>query len=459
MTTTGEPVRSARPAWALALLLLVVVGPLVPIATAQPLVRFAQTGALAEHGSLSLDRYRDTLLVDRVDHEGHTYSDKAPLQAFLSVPVYAVGQVVGMESAAVDRPSGNLGLWWVTLWSATLPAAALVLLMHRSCRRVAPASATLATAAMAFGSLLLPFAGQLYGHVLCALLAFGAWTVIDEGRGGRRALVGAGALAGAAVAVEYPMALVALILAVAVTVLRGRRALAAFVVGAVPFGAFLLWYQWAAFGDPLTDPYRLKPQHADASAAVTGLPRPGQALEVLVGSRGLWLFTPVTALGVLGLVLLWRRGPGAGRPAAAVGLAVFVALWALQAGWSNPWGGEMPGPRYLIPALPFLAPGVALAAERWRRAVRVAGGFGAIAMAGPLLTVHLIVDGGATGVSHLENFRRWGASPSLPVLAFGRPGWVIYAAVVVAVALLVRRVAHEQAPVAAVGPEAVLDRA
>lgn len=427
------------PAAALAILLVVVVGPLVQIATAQPLVRFAQTAALVEHGSLRVDPYQETLLVDRVDFEGHVYSDKAPLQAFLAVPVYAAGKAVGMGSADVVRPSGNLGLWWMTLWSSTLPAAGLVLLMHRACRRVSPGAATPAVAALAFGTLLLPFAGELYGHVLCALLAYGAWTLIDDGPIRWWTVPAAGALAGASVSVEYPMVLVALILAVAVLVLRGVRALGHFCLGAVPFGAFLLWYHWAAFGDPLTDPYRLKPQHADASAAVTGLPRPAQAVEVLLGSRGLWLFAPVTAVGVIGLVLLWKRGPGPARPSAAVGLAVFVALWAMQSGWSNPWGGEMPGPRYMIAALPFLAPGVAAVGERWAGVVRVAGVWGLVAMVGPLLTVHLVFDGGITGLSNLENFRFYGASPALPVLALGDVGWLVYGvAVVLAVTLVVR---------------------
>lgn len=427
------------PAGALALLLLVVVGPLVQIATAQPLVRWAQTAALVEHRSLALDEYEGTLLVDRVDHDGHVYSDKAPLQAFIAVPVYAFGSALGMESAEVERPRGNLGLWWATLWSATVPAAALVLLMHRAARRVAPGGATLATASVAFGTLLLPFAGELYGHVLCALLAFTAWRVIDETDGGWWPLVGAGALAGASVAVEYPMAVVAMVLAAALVALRGARSILPYLAGAVPFGLFLLWYQWAAFGHPLTDPYRLKPQHADASAAVTGLPRPAQAVEVLLGSRGLWVFAPVTALGLVGLVLLLRRGPGAHRASATVGLAVFGALWALQAGWANPWGGEMPGPRYVVPALPFLVPGVAVVAARCRPIVRIAGVWGAVAMAGPLLTVHLVIGDEATGVAHLANFERWGAAPALPVLLLGRLGWLVYLGVVVAAVLMVRR--------------------
>src|SRR5690606_9543976 len=135
------------------------------------------TAALVEHRSLQLDAYRDTLLVDRVELGGHVYSDKAPLQAFAAAPVYAAGRALGFESASVNRPRQNLGLWWLTLWCSTIPGAALVVLMHRSARRVAPSGATLATVGMAFGTLLLPFSGELYGHVLSALLVYGSWVV------------------------------------------------------------------------------------------------------------------------------------------------------------------------------------------------------------------------------------------------------------------------------------------
>jgi hypothetical protein len=424
--------------WAAALLLVVVVGPLVQIATAQPLVRFAQTGALVEERSLVLDAYADTLLVDQVDHDGHVYSDKAPAEAFLAVPVYAVGRALGMESAAVARPEGNLGLWWVTLWMSTLPAAGLLVLMAGAARRVAAAGADLAAMALSFGTLLLPFAGELYGHVLCTLLAYGAWRLVDERRRSTAATLAAGALAGAGVATEYPMALVAGILAVAVVVLSGWRALAWFLAGGAPFAVFVGWYHWAAFGDPLTDPYRLKPAHEGASAAVTGVPRPGQAVEVLLGSRGLLLFAPIVVVGLVGLVRLALR-PGRARAGAVVGLATFVALWLLQSGWSNPWGGEMPGPRYMIAALPFLAPGVAEVAVRSRTVVRVALAWGVAAMALPLLTVHLVLGDGTTVLAHVDNVRRWGFSPPVSVVALGPVGWALYGAAVLAAVALLRR--------------------
>ncbi|MDP1806446.1 MAG: CBS domain-containing protein, partial [Acidimicrobiales bacterium] len=103
--------------------------------------------------------------------------------------------------------------------------------------------------------------------------------------------------------------------------------------------------------DVVLDPMTSRP--GPTSSTVAGVPDPVQALEVLFGTRGLFVFAPILLLGLGGLVALARR-PGPERRDAVVGLLVFVAYLGLQAGWVNPWGGEMPGPRYVIPAIPML---------------------------------------------------------------------------------------------------------
>lgn len=61
--------------------------------------------------------------------------------------------------------------------------------------------------------------------------------------------------------------------------------------------------------------------------------------------------SPVLLLGVVGLWLIARRG----RLAEAVLLAaIFLAYLLLNASFNNWGGGGTFGPRYLIPALPFL---------------------------------------------------------------------------------------------------------
>jgi hypothetical protein len=424
----GRPIR-------LAVLFLVVVAPWVKELTVQPAARLALTAAVVDEGTIRIDRYEGIVGIDRVERDGHLYSDKAPGQPFLAVPAYWSARLVGAEDASVPRGEGNLTLWWVTLWSSTVPGAVVVgVLAHRALR--GRAAGLVAAAGIGFATLWLPFSAELYGHVLVAALGLATWLLVERATSPAR-LVAAGLLAGLTVLVEYQMILLVVVLAGYVLVRRGARRVAAFAAGGVPVAVLLLAYQAAAFGGPLRTSYGEKPVHDEGGATIVGIPSPVQAVEVLFGSRGLVLFTPVVAIALYGLVVRARGAANGERDEARVGLAVFVVFLALQAGWPNPWGGEMPGPRYIIPALPFLAPGLQ---EGWVRLVGAARqplgrlvAWGAlvwsvVAMSLPLITLHLVPAGGATVRSHLDNLDRFGVSPTVWTLAFGGLGWVIHGA-------------------------------
>jgi hypothetical protein len=68
-------------------------------------------------------------------------------------------------------------------------------------------------------------------------------------------------------------------------------------------------------------------------------------------------------MGVVGAVLMHRRG----RQAEAwVIIAAFAAFFLYNSAYWQPLGGDTPGPRFLIPVLPFLAVGLAPAFRRFR---------------------------------------------------------------------------------------------
>src|SRR5690606_28831245 len=131
------------------------------------------------------------------------------------------------------------------------------------------------------------------------------------------------------------------------------------------------------------------------------------------------------------VVLVRTRAPA--RREAIVALAVFVPFLLLQSSWPNPWGGEMPGPRYLIPALPFLI--VPLAAAWRARSLALAVGIGVVAMGLPVITSALTAVNGGNIVGHLQNLRDEGLTPTIFTMAVGPVGWVVHLA---AAALVVR---------------------
>jgi hypothetical protein len=98
---------------------------------------------------------------------------------------------------------------------------------------------------------------------------------------------------------------------------------------------------------------------------------------VLVGNRGLLVVSPIVVAAAWGLLLLGRTR----RAEALVCGAVSVFFVVLNSSYFLPYGGGSPGPRFLVPALPFLALGLGPALAR---APRTAG---AVALASIVGTV------------------------------------------------------------------------
>ena len=91
-------------------------------------------------------------------------------------------------------------------------------------------------------------------------------------------------------------------------------------------------------------------------------PNRGVGMNLLFGYIGLITITPVVLAGAAGLVLLWRKGR---RREASLAGALVVAFVVYNSGYTVPFGGGSPGPRFLIPMLPFLALGFAPAYRKW----------------------------------------------------------------------------------------------
>jgi uncharacterized repeat protein (TIGR01451 family) len=330
------------------LLVLVAVAALLPVFTvnAQDVSRLCLTRAIA-HGQISADACLANAL-DRASFGGHLYSDKAPGMSLLELPgaealrLRPIDQIEGLDSR----------LWGVRLLGSGVAFLVCAFLVGRVAEGLVAGTGAPSLVAFALGTLVMPFAAANFSHVPAAALGFGAFLLAW-----RRRPLAAGLAAGLGCFVEYQSALVAVVLAVYVVV-RRRRALAAYLAGLAPGIGLLLAYDTLAFGSPLHTPYRYLANgfslYQDRGLFGIGAPQLRSTYDVFGGSGGLLVVSPVLLAAAAGLVLLAR----AHRAEAVVCGAVTALYVLLNCGYFLPYGGISPGPRFLVPALPFLAVGL-----------------------------------------------------------------------------------------------------
>src|SRR3954447_4930120 len=374
---------------------------------------FALVRALS-NGTAKIDPYHWETK-DESWYRGHYYSVKSPVLPALTWPVYELlrrtdAPRIAYEAARSSRengswrwrplstPEGLYGanrirtyhvrgrieaatpiIWVLGLFGCVLPALGLMLLVRRVGDRLEPGYGVAAAVTLGLCTMVLPFSTLYFSHVLAALLGFAAFAVLwreRDGEGSRLLLVAlAGLLAGLAFASEYPLALGGAVLGLYALGARGsrmRRGLAyaaGAVAGSLPLFAYNLW----AFGS-LT---HLSYANAVKEQGITGhdvlgsndsgffgvnVPSPRVALELLFSSKGLFTLAPVLVMGLVGAVLMWRRGRRA--EAATIG-GLFAAYLVYNSGYWLPFGGGTPGPRFLMPLVPFMALPLALAYKRF----------------------------------------------------------------------------------------------
>jgi hypothetical protein len=342
--------------------------------------------AVVEDGTFQIDKYVENT-VDYAKVGGHYYSDKAPGSAFLGIPVYAalkrvlnapvIDGVMGWlsHSAAFQatlNPEGTGVLGHkvrfavaqvaVTAIASALPTALIGALMYRLLAAFTPHAGARAFVALGYGLLtpVFPYAGAFYGHQLSAACLFTVFFMLfTRNRPYSPALLaGAGFLLAYSVITEYPSALVAAFLFVYASYRLGdRRRVGWILLPGLLVGAAWMAYNTHVFGSPFELGYKYSELWVDRhQTGFMSITYPHwEALWGITFSpfRGLFFFSPVLLLTVPGFILWWRSREH--RAELWVALASVVAMILFNASSVMWWGGFAVGPRYLLPALPFLA--------------------------------------------------------------------------------------------------------
>jgi hypothetical protein len=426
---------------------------------------------------------------DKAWVDGHFYSVKSPGTAALTtLPYMAIkaldGDKLARAAVANERrtphpkwhpdsvvPLENMGydvqrglrvqarveqetpiVWALTLIAAVIPGVLMLLAVRWAADRFVPGYGTAAAITLGLATIVMTFSAEFFSHVISAALAFAAFCLLMKERDGsmRRSLVFvAGLLAGLAVTFEFQTGLVGVVLIFYALAKRsdrmGRAAAYAggAVLGAAPMLAFNTW----AFGNPLKLAYSdavafpgrsghdVLGLNSDGFFGIT-VPRFDSATDLLFASRGLIVLTPIIVMAVVGVFMMRRKH----RAEANTILAIAAVYFIYNSGYWLPYGGGTPGPRFLIPALPFVAIGLAYAYKRLPALTLGLAIPSALFMLVGTLTYPLI---GKQGIGTWADWLVQGRLEHTALTAFGvTNAWLalapFFAAILIAIVLAVR---------------------
>lgn len=337
--------------------------------------RFLLTHALVDHGTVVVSQYVSAggIILEHPPTRdlarsatGEFFCDKAPGLSVLGTIPYAIGRFVfGLGPARNETGRPEPSDYWVTLGTVGLVSACSAFWMVRLLTRwgVGSRSALVTALATSVGSMMQAYGTLYYGHAVAAGLLIVVLGLLAHRNPGPGRSLWAGLLSGAAVAVEYPAALVVGVFGVFLVgrALVDRRGpgtgtILSFALGvAIPIVPLGLYHQWVT-GSPLRVPYTLEVEEAFAyHREGTGVPIGGPTAEavwgMLVGpSRGLIWYAPMLLAALPGCFLMVRYGRGA---TLAVILLSAGGLFVAIAGFPTWHGGLATGPRLLGPIMPM----------------------------------------------------------------------------------------------------------
>ena len=308
--------------------------------------------ALGERGTADIEPELRELgsHTDVAVHDGRRLSNKAPGLSVAALPAYwLLRRLLPAPTSLQD---------WLVFYGARVLSVTLAVVLaaavfvRRALRRIpVPLFLPLWLFALLFATPFQVYARSFFSHGFTAALLFLGYALATHDRGLPSSAT-AGFLAAAAVATEYPAALIALCLAIEVARRGPVARLAAFFAGAAAPALALAWYHAHYFGGILRTPPAASESYSSlAERGIGGISWPSPAALAglfLDPAHGLLYFSPFMILWpILAVVSLRRLKSDPSLLVPALGpLLLLVAI----SGYAPPhWrGGWGLGPRYLI---------------------------------------------------------------------------------------------------------------
>lgn len=356
--------------------------------------------SIVDGGTLQIDKYAGNT-IDKAFYKGHYYTDKAPGLSFFSIPFYAFVKLTepALKNIVASSASGNtdilqnilllLNLWLTRVMAVSFFSALFSIFFFRFLRHVSskPALSFLLTIGYSLGTLAYPYSTVYYGHQLSSALIFTAFIAIVFALENIHQIKFcaalsflSGILAGFSVLIEYPTALIAVILSLyfayrlfklkSVALKAAFTAFSCYVAAGAVCAALLFLYNWKCFDSPFSTGY----SYVDArfikemGEGVFGVTYP--KLEAVWGTsfspyRGLFILSPFLILifpAFIKTLSLRTEDKRSFYFTAIVTAGIYFIFNCSYYLWN---GGDSIGPRHFIPALPFVVFAISVLSSRW----------------------------------------------------------------------------------------------
>lgn len=353
--------------------------------------------SIVNEGRFEIDTYHDNT-IDKAFFDGHYYMGALPGPSFFAVPPYVAFKGIyallperiksaseGIQSFKTDKSApgsfyrqiDNLEFFLSQLFLHAAVVAMISALgslyIFKTIKLVtgSPEAALSSTVLYALGTMVFFYSTLLFEQIftatlLCCLLYMATRLTLAGNRRNQIASIFLmGLVAGLDTLIEPTSIFLIFGIGLWILMLAGVKKTLLFGAGLLIPVCVLLGYNYVLFGNPISFVYShlIDTFKESNSVGLFGVsaPRLDRLWEVTFGtSRGLFLYAPITAIGLIGLIgEAWTsRGK---TPAAVISLLMigeYLVFLSAYAVWNS---GAAFGPRYLISVLPLFAMGVGFA--------------------------------------------------------------------------------------------------